>query len=323
MTKSSLESVAPATRPRPRRRLVRRSVLVGGILLLLVLGLVVCVAVVMARPVRDEVRATATDGGVTYLVIGNGSREHTPQGVRSFGDKTKFAGSRADVVLLVHRSADGSTHTVSVPRDIVVQRSDGSPTRLALTLLDGVQQTVDALCRTLKVGVNHVVMIDGAGVTDTVNAMGGVTVTLDHPVRDAQAALSLPAGTQRLDGTQALALVRSRHPEQNVGGTWRTTDEATGAAWRASWSATVFTALQDQLASAGPVTLAHVAWTVSGELTVDSGMGPLDFLDLARAASSPKTLPIRTMGGLAVAANAGTRSALAAADLGKGCRVAA
>lgn len=322
MTKTSLEPVAPATSPRPRGRRKRRRFLIG-VLLLLVLGLVVCVAVVMTRPVREELRATATDGGVTYLVIGNDSREHTPQGVKSFGDKTKFAGSRADVVLLVHRASDGSTHTVSVPRDIVVERADGAPTRLALTLLDGVQQTVDALCRTLKVGVNHVVMIDGAGVTDTVNARGGVTVTLDHPVRDAQAALALPAGTQRLDGTQALALVRSRHPEQNVGGTWRTADEATGAAWRASWSATVFTNLQNQLASAGPSTLAKVAWTVSGDLTVDSGMGPPQFIELARAASSPKTLPIRTMGGLAVAANDATRSALAAANLGEGCSTGA
>ncbi|WP_051208823.1 LCP family protein [Propionicicella superfundia] len=304
-----------------RRRRRRRIVVLGAVLLVVVIGLVACTAIVMTRLSRVDIRATDTSAGVTYLVIGSDSRERTPSGLGNFGDKQKFAGARADVILLVHRSPNGETHTVSVPRDIIVQRDDLSPTRLALTLLDGPQQTVNALCRTLKIGVDHVVVIDGAGVTDTVNALGGVTVTLEHPVRDAKAFLDLPAGELRLDGTQALALVRARHPEQKIGGSWQKADEATGAAWRSAWSATVFTALQEQFGSADPLTQGKVAWTLSENVAVDEATGPGELVELARSVSSPATLPVQHLGGLAVSADSSTREAIRAAGLDTGCRL--
>jgi anionic cell wall polymer biosynthesis LytR-Cps2A-Psr (LCP) family protein len=54
-----------------------------------------------------------------------------------------------------------------------------------------------------------------------VDAVGGVEICLDYPVRDAKAELDLPAGCTDATGAQALSWVRSRKTQQLVGGSWR------------------------------------------------------------------------------------------------------
>jgi len=54
------------------------------------------------------------------------------------------------------------------------------------------------------IDVPYVIRIKFDGIVDIVDAMGGITVTLDEPTA------MFEAGTQTLDGTQALAFVRDR-----------------------------------------------------------------------------------------------------------------
>lgn len=287
--------------------------------------------VVVASRIRhvDVALPTARAGsGVTYLILGSDSRAAVPAGATGktarFGTVEDFPGSRADVVLVVNVAPDGTSSAVSIPRDLLVQDERGYPRRLALTLVTGPQATVDALCRSLGIATSHLVMIDFSGFAAVVDAAGGVDVELPHPTRDRISGLEVETeGRVHLDGLQALALVRSRHPEQLVDGRWVAMDDADGAAARTRWAGVVFHTLQAAAARArvNPVLLQRLAWTLSGALTTDSGTGVFDLLRLARTAGAPVDLPGDAPADsvLGVEITPATRAALAGAGLDSGC----
>jgi LCP family protein required for cell wall assembly len=296
--------------------------LVGLLLAVVADGLVVANRI---RHVDIALPIAPGGAGENYVILGSDSRADLPAGVSSrIGTTEQVAGARADVVLVVHVGPDGTPVTVAIPRDLLVQDEAGYPVRLTLTLLDGPQATVDALCRSLGIATTHLVIIDFAGFAGVVDAVGGITVDVPHPVRDQISGLDIrTAGAVRLDGLQALALVRSRHPEQFVDGGWAAMDDAAGAAARTRWAGLVFQTLQQAASRArsDPVLLQRLAWTLSGALTTDSGTGPFDLLGLARVAGPPVDLPADPMGGsaLGVQVTSATRAAVAAAGMGGGC----
>jgi anionic cell wall polymer biosynthesis LytR-Cps2A-Psr (LCP) family protein len=61
------------------------------------------------------------------------------------------------------------------------------------------------------VHIDHFMQLDFDGFASMVDALGGVNVCLDEPMVDVDAKLNLPAGKQKLDGKNALALARTRH----------------------------------------------------------------------------------------------------------------
>ena len=61
------------------------------------------------------------------------------------------------------------------------------------------------------VRVDHFVEVDFAGFKGLVDALGGVTVTLDKPMSSTKGGLKLDAGSHRLNGTDSLKFVRTRY----------------------------------------------------------------------------------------------------------------
>jgi anionic cell wall polymer biosynthesis LytR-Cps2A-Psr (LCP) family protein len=59
--------------------------------------------------------------------------------------------------------------------------------------------------------MNHFIELDFAGFAKLIDALGGVTVTTTVDINDTDSGLHLKAGTTHLNGTQALAFVRTRH----------------------------------------------------------------------------------------------------------------
>ena len=63
--------------------------------------------------------------------------------------------------------------------------------------------------------------VDFSGFANVVQALGGLRIYLDAPARDEMSGLDLPqAGCVELDGSQALAYVRSRYLESFETGRW-------------------------------------------------------------------------------------------------------
>ncbi len=256
----------------------------GAALLVLVGLLLVDLGLTYRRIERIDVTLPdVSDDRTNWLVIGSDSRAAAQDmvAVDAFGSAEEVPGERADVVLLVQQArGEVPARLVSIPRDLLVFREGHGVDRLALTLLDGPESTVTSLCRSLGLAVDHVVIVRVDGVRDVVDALGGVEVHTDRAVRDANTGLDLPAGASRLSGEQAVAWVRSRHVQEQVGETW--IDEPSGEVGRQRRQRELL-GLLTQRASAdiwNPVQVQRVAWNAAGALAIDRATTPQDLARL-------------------------------------------
>jgi LCP family protein required for cell wall assembly len=272
-----------------------------------------------ARVNRLDLRLSRAAGD-TWVLVGLDSRSHVPAGAPAdqFGSPEDVPGSRADVVIVVHRTPDG-TSTFSVPRDLLV-RTDRGPARLALSWQQGPRALIDALC-SLGIPTGHLVSIDLAGFAALVDAVGGLDVDVPAAVRDEYSGLWLSqAGHQHVDGLTALALVRSRHPQHLVGGRW--VPAPVDPDGRASTAGMVMTALHDALARAAgrPWRLQQAAWAASGAVAADRSTSFADLVSLARMPlDSVRVLPAADPVGASIARTATDATTAAVAAAGMSC----
>lgn len=293
----------------------------GVLILAVVVGLVTAGALLNARANRLDVRLHASrDDGRTLLVVGIDDRSLAPEGTTDFGELGDEHGARADLILALHRQG-GQIRAASIPRDLVVEVAPNEYDRLATSWLRGPQAFVDGLCRSLAMPVDHVVVVNLRGFVTLVDAVGGVDVTLEHPLRDEHAHIDLPAGTQRLDGRTALGFVRSRQGEILVDGTWTVDPE--GAAGRQRRGGEVFRALQGRLPR-NPVTLYSLAWRTLPETSLSDGTSLLDLTGFRDLPGDFARIPVeggRDADDWVATVNDQTRAALAETGLAGGCSV--
>ncbi|WP_431989589.1 LCP family protein [Streptomyces albogriseolus] len=158
--------------------------------------------------------------GQNILILGSDSRAGDNAELKT----GKIAGARSDTALVMH-IPEGRTQAVavSIPRDTLVTRPEckdayGSTVAAAeRVMFNSIYSQVGPACvvKTVEkmsgVRMDHYVEIDFAGFKDLVDAIGGVEVTVDQDIRDTSSGLDLTAGTHRLDGTESLQFVRTRH----------------------------------------------------------------------------------------------------------------
>jgi hypothetical protein len=114
-----------------------------------------------------------------------------------------------------------------------------------------------------------------------------------------------------VDGATALAMVRSRHPQELVNGDW--VPARVDPDGRASAAGAVLGALTEAVLDR-PWRLQHVAWGASGALSADRDTSPGDRAGLLTAdLGQPAVLPVG--GTWARFPTPGTRTALKAAGL--------
>ncbi|MFF9485289.1 LCP family protein [Streptomyces sp. NPDC014676] len=158
--------------------------------------------------------------GQNLLILGSDSRA----GANAELGTGKVSGARSDTALVVHiPEGRRQAVAVSIPRDTLVTRpecakEDGSALPEAeRVMFNSVYSTAGPACvvKTVEkmsgVRMDHYMEIDFAGFKGLVDAIGGVTVTIDEPIKDTSSGLDLSAGTHKLDGTDSLAFVRTRH----------------------------------------------------------------------------------------------------------------
>ncbi|MGA5135682.1 LCP family protein [Streptomyces azureus] len=162
--------------------------------------------------------------GTNYLVVGSDSREGLSQQDRKELNTGSAEGRRTDSVILLHTGANGTT-MLSLPRDSWVtlppyvdpdtgRSYRAAPNKLnAAFSLGGPGLLVRTVERNTGVHIDHYAEIGFAGFVGVVDAVGGVGLCLDKPVRDEDSGADLPAGCQTLDGAEALAFVRQRKQE--------------------------------------------------------------------------------------------------------------
>lgn len=207
------------TGPRPGRPRIRarRVALVVVLLLVLYPPALFWVAwshlgKVAAMPGRTRPNPTP---GRTYLVVGSDSRSAlTPAERRRLGTG-RAVGNRTDTIMLLHvPSGGGPTVLVSVPRDSYVSIPGHGKNKInSAYAFGGPQLLVHTVENATGIRVDEYVETGLLGYADLVDAVGGVTVCVKKPIKDAKAHINLKAGCQVFDGKTALGYARARYSD--------------------------------------------------------------------------------------------------------------
>ncbi len=148
-------------------------------------------------------------GAMNILLLGSDSR-----GATTTVGSTAESDQRSDTMMLVHIDADRrNVYVMSIMRDLWVPIPGNGTAKINAALAwGGTPLTVQTVEQLLQVRIDHVAILDFAGLKDITNAIGGVDV--DSPV--AFTTVKSPhytfvKGMNHLDGDQALAFARERY----------------------------------------------------------------------------------------------------------------
>lgn len=151
---------------------------------------------------------------VNILLLGTDRRSAVP----TTGDRAEAAqwvpgAQRADAMLLVHIDGDrDGISVVSLPRDSWVELPRGGYDKLnAAYSYGGPSLAVEAVEKLTQVRIDHLAVIDWAGVREVTDELGGVTVTVPETVHDSARDRTWEAGVHHLDGQAALDYVAQRY----------------------------------------------------------------------------------------------------------------
>src|SRR5215212_3036020 len=122
--------------------------------------------------------------------------------------------SHSDTIMLVRVSPKtGRIRLLSVPRDLLVEVEPGVEDRINTAYLYGGTQKATAVMEDLTgITIDHHAIVDFRGFEDVIDALGGVTLKVGHPIRigiDGRR-VYIPPGEQELNGLEALAYARYR-----------------------------------------------------------------------------------------------------------------
>jgi LCP family protein required for cell wall assembly len=179
--------------------------------------------------------AANTDPGspANFLLIGSDSRAfvQTPEEAQAFGNQASNGGQHSDTLMVIHVDpAQQTGYLVSFPRDLEVDIPGIGKQKINAAYDVSPQKVIDTLAQDFNVPIQHYFEVDFQSFQGIVDAMGGVSIYIPAPARDAESGFSfIPfnfhAGCYVLDGSQALAYARSRTLEEYIDGRWQVTGQ--------------------------------------------------------------------------------------------------
>ena len=257
----------------------------------------------------SDLTPTVAGEPINILVIGSDSRAGLTGAMAAQAGASQVTGQRSDVDQIWHLDPGaGTVQIISIPRDTLVSmgplaNQEGQFNRINTAYGSGPAPLVNLIQSNFGIPINHVVQVSFGGFVGATNALGGVWMNFPFPSQDAYSGLNITKpGCQLLDGTQALAVARSRHFEYEVNGQWLY--DGTSDFGRIHRQGTFLRSLVDAAKSkVNPFTLNAFLGSLPAGITLDSSMSLLDVLDLAYhfhsldpATISTQTLPTTSVG---------------------------
>jgi LCP family protein required for cell wall assembly len=249
------------------------------------------------------------------LVIGSDSRVGDKKGTSQYGTSTEVGGQRSDVLMIWHVVPSTKQITImSIPRDTLVSQvgknvtTFGQFNRINSAYNSGPTLLVQTVEANFGIPISHVMQVDFSGFKGAVNALGGVYMNFNYPVRTTndgtnETGLDLTTtGCQLLTGTKALQVARSRHFEYEENGEWHT--DPTGDFGRIKRQDAFLRALIDKAKSSyNPLQLNAFLGSIPQGVTIDDQLTLNDMIGLAEAfhginatGIATLTLPVVTHG---------------------------
>ncbi len=220
---------------RYRRSWFQRVILALGVLTVFAcLGAVAFIAV-EAKDLSDikrtnvDLAATSDDEPQNWLIVGSDSRDviarNDPNAAVFTGGGEATGGQRSDTIMVVRVDPKAEhIEILSLQRDLwlpIARTGASERINSAYSYPDGPQRLIDTIKLNFNIEINHYVEINFASFEGIVNAIGGVSMYFDKPMRDANSGLMVDKpGCRTLDGYQALAFARSRHLQYSDGVKW-------------------------------------------------------------------------------------------------------
>jgi polyisoprenyl-teichoic acid--peptidoglycan teichoic acid transferase len=151
--------------------------------------------------------------GLAYLLLPFGGQRAVLLG----SDARAGEASRSDTIVV----AKAGGGMLAVPRDTLVEIPGVGEDKInAAFAFGGPELTAETLENLTGLPINDYVVVHFDGVEDIVNALDGITLEIEQPIEVGIEGrrVYIPAGTQTLDGTEALAYVRYRgDPTADIG----------------------------------------------------------------------------------------------------------
>ncbi len=239
----------------------------------------------------------ATGEAVNYLLVGSDSREGIEVDTPNAGAiGPDVQGRRADTIIVLRLLPDSAT-MMSVPRDLWLTNAEtGKEGRVNGSYNQGPDNLIRTVSSGLGIPINHYVEVDFVSFAGMVDAMGGITIDFPHPAKDANSGLNvIAAGPQLLDGTQALAYVRSRHYTEIIDGK-EVSDPTADLGRQARQQLFIRTVLKEAGGTRNPITLARLSGAAADGVRVDTEFGMGDAWTLVRrlGGTSPESVILPT-----------------------------
>jgi LCP family protein required for cell wall assembly len=236
------------------------------------------------------------NGSENILVLGSDTRSGSN---KALGGGTDDGSARSDTAMIVHvYEGHKKASVVSIPRDTLIDRphctdTDGRTHRAASgVMFNSAYTTGGAACavKTVEsitgIRMDHYLEVDFSGFRKLVDELGGVEVTTTKNIDDPDSHLDLAAGTHRLDGKQALGLVRTRHGVGDGSDLGR-------IQLQQAFVKALLNQVKDIDLFGNPKKLYDLADTATKTVTTDSGLGSVN--ELMSFASGLKGISSRDM----------------------------
>ncbi len=155
-----------------------------------------------------------------YLLVGTDSAERLDE---SDPAARESQGLLSDTIMVLRVDPDNTqAQILSFPRDLWVTIPGWGEQKINAALSGGRDTLIATIEESFGIPINHYVEVDFLGFQQLVDAVDGIPVWFDRPMRDENTGLYIPTiGCHVLTADQALAYARSRHLEYKEDGSWQ------------------------------------------------------------------------------------------------------
>lgn len=251
---------------------------------------------------RDSLALASSAGGVqNFLIVGSDSRSVVS---KSDNDASAFlnapgaqeAGQRSDTIMVARVDSKNRTiDLVSFPRDLWVPiQPSGTEERINTAFAqgkdsaDGAQRLINTIKANFDIDINHYVEINFKSFKGVTEAVGGIPLYFEKPVRDRNSGFYMDGtGCQTLDGDAALAYARSRHMEYLDPKTKKWIEDPSADLGRISrqtiFMRTMLDRAQDKFGSMDLKAIDSLVSSTADNLSLDSKLSIGDLVSLGKA----------------------------------------
>lgn len=236
-----------------------------------------------APEVTEEVSEQIVDkvkDRTTILMVGSDSRKGlSKEQLAAIGTADDGSDLTDTIILAQLNPENDQVAMLSMPRDLVIRRCDGTKGRINeawyIGELQGKDRGAACLIQTIEqhtgIGIDHVMRVNFSGFVNVVDTLGGVDFAVDRDMRDRWSGLDIKKGCNHFDGVKAIQFVRARHIDSDFGRQARQQRFAREMIKKATSLGTL----------ANPLKVAGLIDSASDAIETDTGLDAVKMADLA------------------------------------------